>query len=79
MTDDIYWFLKPPAEIKKLIDDLPPQSTPDADHLLNAIQCAHEKECMKPFIQSVIDYVKVGATFDTAIEAATEDWDLNDR
>ena len=74
--EQLLWFLQPPERIQQMIDELPPQATPEADRLLQALELARSKQCENVFLQSVLDYMKAGAVFETAVAAAIEDWEL---
>ncbi len=74
--DDTFWFMKPKEEIQKMIDNLPPQETPQADSLLAALAKARENDCENRFLQSLLDYMMLGMKFDLALTTSIEDWEL---
>jgi len=74
--DENLWFLQPHEKIVEMRNNLPPQQTPEASKLLECLEIARGQDCENRFLQSVLDYMKVGMTFNMAVTAAIEDWDI---
>ena len=57
MTDDRYWFLKPPEEIKKMRDALPKVHSPISEEFMRILRKAEPREVDIDFVESFLDYL----------------------
>jgi hypothetical protein len=77
MSDDPYWFLKPPAEIEKMRKALPPVFSDSTQAFIDAYKKADSRGVGMEFVEAFLGYMnKPESDIMLALEFAEEDWEI---